>query len=56
MTLADLFVRAGLASSHSDARRLAAQGGLSLNDERVTAVDVPFQPDGAAVLLRRGVV
>ncbi|HEU0115260.1 MAG TPA: tyrosine--tRNA ligase [Thermomicrobiales bacterium] len=54
LTLADLFVRAGLCSSRGDARRQAAQGGLTLDDVRITDVDVSFQPTSAAVLLRRG--
>jgi len=54
ITIADLFVRAGLAASRGEARRLAAQGGLSLNGERVTAVDDPFRPDDTLVLLRAG--
>jgi tyrosyl-tRNA synthetase len=54
MTLADLFVRAGLCSSRGDARRMAAQGGLSVGDTRVASVDDPVQADGAALLLRAG--
>jgi tyrosyl-tRNA synthetase len=54
MTIADLFVRAGLASSRGDARRTAAQGGLSFNDERVVDVDQPFAGSASAMLLRAG--
>jgi tyrosyl-tRNA synthetase len=54
MTVADLFVRAGLASSRGDARRTAAQGGLSINDERVEKVDQPFGGSEGALLLRAG--
>lgn len=57
LQLADIFVRAGLATSRNDARRLAAQGGMSMNGERVTdmeriltTVDIP----GEGVLLRAG--
>jgi tyrosyl-tRNA synthetase len=39
LTIGDLFVLAGLASSRGDARRTATQGGLSINDERVSDVD-----------------
>ncbi|MDQ4099693.1 MAG: tyrosine--tRNA ligase [Chloroflexota bacterium] len=42
LTLADAFIRAGLASSRGDARRLAGQGGLSVDDVRVSDVDQPF--------------
>jgi tyrosyl-tRNA synthetase len=54
MTIADLFVKAGLASSRGDARRTAAQGGLSINDERVEDVDQPFTGSDTALLLRAG--
>jgi tyrosyl-tRNA synthetase len=54
MTFADLFVRAGLASSRGDARRTAAQGGLSINDERIDDVDQPFTRTDGALLLRAG--
>ncbi len=35
----DLLVRTGLTSSKGEARRLISQGGVSLGDERITAVD-----------------
>src|SRR5690606_14332744 len=57
MTLADAFVRAELAKGRGEARRLAQQGGLSVNDEKVADVDVPFagvMGDQAAILLRAG--
>lgn len=57
LSVADLFVRAGLATGRGDARRLAAQGGASIGGERVddmdrtlTAADIPA--DG--LLLRAG--
>ncbi len=57
LTVADLFARAGLATGRGDARRLAAQGGASIDGERVddmdrtvTAADIP--PEG--LLLRAG--
>ena len=40
-TIADLFIKAGLCASRGEARRLAQQGGLSINDERVDSVDAP---------------
>ncbi|CAN5768339.1 tyrosine--tRNA ligase [soil metagenome] len=47
-------VAGGLASSRSEARRLVGQGGLSINDERVTAVDAPVpQPVGGRYLILR---
>ena len=53
-TVASLFVRAGLCASHSDARRQAAHGGLSIDGQRVVNVDHPYVPAGGSVLLRRG--
>jgi len=40
----------GLASSTSDARRLIAQGGLKLDDEAVTELDIPRERLNGAVL------
>lgn len=54
MSLADLFVRAELCGSRGEARRLAQQGGLTIDDQRVTDADAPFQPSQDQVLLRVG--
>jgi tyrosyl-tRNA synthetase len=57
LTLADAFVRAELAKGRGEARRLASQGGLSVDDEKVSDVDVPFASvlgGGDVVLLRAG--
>lgn len=57
MTLADAFVRAELAKGRGEARRLAQQGGLSVDDEKVSDVDIPFAGvvgEREAVLLRAG--
>lgn len=54
MTIAQLFVTAELTTSRGEARRLAGQGGLSINGRRVEDVDVPFEPAGAATLLQVG--
>ena len=54
LTLADLLIRAGLVTSRGEARRLATQGGLSMDDARVTDVDAPFRPDGGEALIRAG--
>jgi tyrosyl-tRNA synthetase len=56
-TLADAFVAAELAKSRGEARRLAQQGGLSVDDVKVSDVDQPFAAvigDAGAVLLRAG--
>jgi tyrosyl-tRNA synthetase len=39
VNVVDLLVRTGLTKSKGDARRLIAGGGVSLGDERITAVD-----------------
>ena len=55
--MADVFVRADLAKGRGEARRLAQQGGLSVDDEKVSDVDVLFADilgDRDAVLLRAG--
>ncbi len=57
LTLADAFIRAGLASSRGDARRLAGQGGLSVDEVRVSDVDQPFSNNVAGkegLILRAG--
>ncbi|MGH2559972.1 MAG: tyrosine--tRNA ligase [Thermomicrobiales bacterium] len=54
MTVAELFVRAGLCSSRGEARRLAQQGGLSINDVRIEEVDRPVEVGDSAMLLRVG--
>jgi tyrosyl-tRNA synthetase len=54
LSLADLFVRAGLVSSRGEARRKAAEGALWLDGQRLQAVDDPFRPDGDSALLRFG--
>ena len=56
-TVADAFIAAGLAKSRGEARRLAQQGGLSVEDVKLTDVDVPFSTilgDRNAALLRAG--
>lgn len=56
-TLADAFVAAELAKSRGEARRLAQQGGLSVDETKVENVDVVFASiigDRPAVLLRAG--
>jgi tyrosyl-tRNA synthetase len=51
-----LAVASGLASSRGEARRLVQQGGLSINDSRITEVDAPLpEPiDGRFFVLRAG--
>jgi len=55
ISLADLFVRTGLCKSRNEARRLVAQGGLSIDGERVEDADALFQGEaGTSVLLQAG--
>ena len=48
----DLLVAGGLAPSKGEARRLVQQGGISVNDEKVTAFDAAFD----AALFADGIV
>jgi len=52
-TIAQLFLDAALVTSKSEARRIAAQNGLYLNDQPVTSVDEKVTPSNGW-LLRRG--
>ena len=54
ISIADLFVRAGLVPSRNEARRKAAQGALWLDDQRVDDVDNSFEPKSESALLRFG--
>ena len=52
-----LMVKCGLAPSRGEARRLVQQGGVSVNDEKVTAIDATFgceQFTGNGVVIRKG--
>jgi tyrosyl-tRNA synthetase len=54
----ELFVRAGLAKSKSEASRLARQGGMYVNDERIGTAEWSVSPEllveGRWLLLRSG--
>jgi tyrosyl-tRNA synthetase len=52
-TIAQLFVDAGLATSKSEARRLAGQRGITINDQAVTSTEEKVTPQDGWVL-RRG--
>ncbi|TXG83615.1 MAG: tyrosine--tRNA ligase [Thermomicrobiales bacterium] len=54
MPIAELFVRAGLTGSRGEARRLAQQGGLSIDGVRVDDVDAGAPSERSAVLLQVG--
>lgn len=52
----DMMLKAGLASSKGEARRLVVQGGVSINDEKVTEPTLSLEKDmfGGEVILRKG--
>ena len=52
-----LLVACGLASSNGEARRLIQQGGLTVNDQKVDAIDTALSREnfsGEGVILRKG--
>ena len=56
-TVVDALLASKLATSKGDARRLIKQGGVYVNDRRVTDVDQRLQPDdwrGTKLVLRKG--
>jgi tyrosyl-tRNA synthetase len=53
----NLLVKCGLCSSKGEARRLVQQGGVTVNDEKVTAIETTFgceQFTGDGVVIRKG--
>ncbi len=52
----DMMVKAGLAASKGEARRLVVQGGVSINDEKVTEPTLTLEKEsfGKEVILRKG--
>ena len=57
VAVADLLVKAGLAPSKAEAKRLIKQGGISLDDQKVTAFDAVVNKDDFAqgqVILKKG--
>ena len=52
-----LMVKCGLCSSNGEARRLIQQGGVSVNDEKVTSIDTVYgleQFTGEGLVIRKG--
>ena len=52
-----LLVKCGLAASKGEARRLVQQGGISINDEKVAAIETTFgceQFTGDGVVIKKG--
>lgn len=56
MGVLDMMVKAGLAASKGEARRLVVQGGVSINDEKVTEPTLTLEKEsfGKEVILRKG--
>ena len=55
--LVALLARAGLCKSNGEARKTIQQGGVTVNDEKVTDVDFRFTPEmlsGEGALVRKG--
>jgi len=52
IALPNLLVKAGIAPSVSEARRLIQQGGITVNDEKITDVKAQISPDG--IIVRKG--
>ena len=56
IAILDLMTECGLIASKSDGRRLVQQGGVSINDEKITAIDYIVTSDALAdgVKIRKG--
>jgi tyrosyl-tRNA synthetase len=54
ISLAEAFVQAGMVSSRGEARRLAAQGGLSVDGARIEDVDATFSISNGTKLFQVG--
>lgn len=53
--LISLMTKCGLTKSNGEARRLVQQGGVSVDDEKITDVDyVVPKPDGGELMIRKG--
>ena len=52
----DMMLKAGLAASKGEARRLVVQGGVSINDEKVTEPTLTLEKEsfGKEIILRKG--
>lgn len=54
MALAELLVRSGICKSKAEARRLIEQGGVEINNERVTDANLKIRPETKHSTLKAG--
>ena len=54
MGLLNILVKSGLAPSVSEARRLVQQGGITVNDEKVSDPKAEFALDSEGIVVRKG--
>ena len=54
MGLLNILVKSGLAPSVSEARRLVQQGGITVNDEKVSDSKAVFALDSEGIIVRKG--
>lgn len=56
ITILDLLIKTGLAPSKGEGRRLINQGGISVNDQKVTEVSVEFTADDMkqSLIIKKG--
>jgi tyrosyl-tRNA synthetase len=50
ISITDLMVAAGMAPSKAEAKRLIQGGGVSIDGEKVSDINLTYQPDGEKVL------
>ena len=57
INILNLMVRCGLCASKGEARRLVQQGGVTVNDEKVAAIETTFgceQFTGDGMVIKKG--
>lgn len=56
ISVLDMMIKAGIAKSKGEGRRLIQQGGVAVNDEKVTDVNMTFSASDfdSDVILRKG--
>ena len=54
ITIVKLLTAAGLCASNGEAKKLVKGGGVSVNGEKVSAIDASFTLDGQGLVLKKG--